>query len=47
MKTKPPKYKNEAKIRKAFEQSQKIQDFLKYYPKTDANGKAKNKSLNS
>ena len=35
MKTQFPKYKNDLKIRKSFAKSLKLQDFLKYYPKTD------------
>ena len=35
MKTQFPKYKNDTKIRKSFNKSLKLQDFLKYYPKTD------------
>jgi len=30
-----PKYKNDAEIRKSFDKSVKLQDFLKYYPKSD------------
>jgi len=35
MKTQFPKYKNDSKIRKSFDKSAKLQDFLKYYPKSD------------
>jgi hypothetical protein len=35
MKTQFPKYTNDSKIRKSFDKSAKLQDFLKYYPKSD------------
>ena len=35
MRTQLPKYKNDSKIRKSFDKSAKLLDFLKYYPKSD------------
>jgi len=35
MKTQLPKYENNLTIRKSFDNSVKLQDFLKYYPKSD------------
>ena len=35
MRTQFPKYTNDTKIRKSFDRSAKLKDFLKYYPKSD------------